>query len=103
MYSGAIYALLGLSVFSVVIAAVSFGLILNVLKKQSELIKICRTRIVENQTSSARVTNNNKEDMVQESNQDAKKYGVIICKNCYAPISETSVACPVCKKPVGRR
>lgn len=103
MNNGVIYALLGVSVISIVIAVVSLVLILNVLKRQNELIKICKTRPVENQTSSARIMNNNKEDMVQGSNQDVREYGVIICKKCYAPISETSVACPVCKISVGRR
>lgn len=103
MNDGVIYALLGLSVISIVIAVVSLVLVLKVLKKQNEMIKICKAKPVENQVSSGRITNGNRESMVQGSNQGAKKYGIIICKKCYSAISETSVACPVCKIPVGRR
>lgn len=103
MNNGVIYVLLVVSIISIVISVVSLVLILNVSKRQNELIKICKTRPAENQTSSARVINNNRDNMVQGSNQDVRKQGIIICKKCYAPISETSVACPVCKTSVGRR
>ena len=103
MNNGVIYALLGLSVISIVIAVVSLVLVLKVLRKQNELIKICKAKTMENQVSSGRITNNNKESVIQGSNQGAKKYGIIICKKCYSAISETSVACPVCKISVGRR
>lgn len=103
MNDGVIYGLLVLNVISIVIAVVSLVLVSKVLKKQKELIKLCKARPVENQGTSGRITNNNKESMVQGSNQGAKKYGIIICKKCYSAISETSVACPVCKLPVGRR
>lgn len=102
MNKGVIYALLAVSIISIVISVVSLVLILNVLKRQNELIKICKMRPVETQTSSARMINN-KEDMVQVSKQDDKKYGIIICKKCYASVSANSAACPVCKTPVGRR
>lgn len=97
-----VYVLLGLSVVSIVIAIVSLVVVLNVLKRQKELIRICKAKPVENQVSSAQVTSN-KENVAQVNNPDAKKHGIIICKKCYAAISETSVACSVCKMPVGRR
>lgn len=98
-----IYTLLGLSVISIVIAVVSLVLVLKVLKKQKELIKICKVKPMEKQVSSGRIMNNNEESVVQGSNQGPKKYGFIICKKCYSAISETSVVCPICKNPVGRR
>lgn len=103
MNNGVIYALLAVSIISIVISVMSLVLILNVLKRQNELIKICKMKPVENQTPSARVINNNRDNMLQGSDQDARKHGIIICKKCYAPISETSVVCPVCKTSVGRR
>lgn len=103
MNNGVIYALLAVSIISIVISVVSLVLILNVLKRQNELIKIYKMRPVENPTALARIMNNNKEDMVQVGKPDAKNYGVIICKKCYASVYENSVSCPVCKTPVGRR
>lgn len=97
-----VYVLLGLSVISIVIAVVSLVVVLNVLKRQKELIKICKAKPAESQVVSAQVKSN-KENMTQANNPDAKKHGIIICKKCYAAISETSVACSVCKMPVGRR
>lgn len=97
-----VYILLGLSVVSIVIAIVSLVVVLNILKKQKEIIKICKAKPVENQAVSAQVKSN-RENMTQANNPDAKKHGIIICKKCYAAISETSVACSVCKMPVGRR
>ena len=97
-----VYVLLGLSVVSIVIAVVSLVVVLNVLKRQKELSKICKAKPMENPVASAQVTSN-KENMTQANNPDAKKHGIIICKKCYAAISETSVACSVCKMPVGRR
>lgn len=102
MNSIMIFVLLGLCVISVVISLVSLVLVVNVLKKQKELIKICKARPAESHVSSAQVTSN-REGMLQTANPEAKKYGIIICKKCYAAISETSVACTVCKMPVGRR
>lgn len=103
MNNGVIYALLGLGIISIVIAVVSLVLVLKVLRKQNELIRICKAKPMENQVSSGRITNNNRESVVQGGNQDAQKYGIIICKKCYSAISEISVACPVCKISVGRR
>lgn len=97
-----VYILLGLSVVSIVIAIVSLVVVLNILKKQKEIIKICKAKPVESQAVSAQVKSN-RENMTQANNPDAKKHGIIICKKCYAAISETSVACSVCKMPVGRR
>lgn len=97
-----VYVLLGLSIISIVIAVVSLAVVLNVLKRQKELIKICKTKPVENQVASAQVTSN-RGNVAQANNADAKKHGIIICKKCYAAISENSVACSVCKMPVGRR
>lgn len=97
-----IFVVLGLCVISVVIALVSLVLVVNVLKKQKELIKIYKTRPAESPASSAQVKTN-KDVAAQLSNPEAKKHGIIICKKCYAAISETSVACAVCKMPVGRR
>ncbi len=103
MNDGVVYVLLGFSVISIVIAVVSLVLVLKVLKRQKELIRICKAKPMENQVSSGRITSNARENVVQGSNQVAKKYGIIICKKCYSAISEASVACPVCKIPVGRR
>ncbi|MBR4083907.1 MAG: hypothetical protein IKK33_06440 [Lachnospiraceae bacterium] len=97
-----IYVLLGLSVVSAVIAVVSLVLVLNVLKNQQEIIKICKAKPVENHASTAQVVSNG-EKVAQVNRQETKKHGIIICKKCYAAISETSVACSVCKMPVGRR
>lgn len=102
MNDSVMYVLLGISIISIVIAIVSLVLIVNVLNKQKELMKLCKAKPMESQVSAAQVTGN-RGNVVQESNQDAKKHGIIICKKCYAAISETSVACPVCKMPVGRR
>lgn len=103
MNNDVIYVLLAVSIISIVISVVSLVLILKVLKRQDELVKICKTRPMESQTPSARVMNDNRDNMAQGSNQDVRKQGIIICKRCYAPISETSVVCPICKTSVGRR
>ncbi len=102
MNDGVIYVLLGMSIISIVIAVISLVLILRVIKEQKEIIKICKTKTMENHGSAAQVKSN-RDNVIQTSNQDDKKYGIIICKKCYAAISETSVVCSVCKMPVGRR
>ncbi len=102
MNDSMIYVLLSLSIILIVIAVILLVLVLNVLKKQKELIEICKTKPVESHATVVQVAGN-KENVTQDSNLSAKRQGIIICKKCYAAISETSVACSVCKMPVGRR
>ncbi len=100
MNNGVIYLLLAVSIISIVISVVSMVLILNVLRKQKVLLDFVRQDLWKARPSQP---DSNKDNMVQGSNQNARKYGVIICKKCYASIPENSVVCPVCKTSVGRR
>lgn len=102
MNESLIYVLLSLSIISIVIAVVLLVLVLNVLKKQKKLIEIFKTKSAESHAAVVQRTIN-KENIKQDSSLSAKRQGIIICKKCYAAISENSVACPVCKMPVGRR
>lgn len=100
MNNGIAYALLILSIISIVVSVASLVLLLNVLKKQRVLFEFVQQNLLRCQSSQY---DNGKERMVQEKNQIVKMQGVIICKKCYAPIPENSTACSVCKAPVGRR
>ena len=101
MNIGMIYMLLVASIISIVISVVSLVLILNVIKKQNMLFELVKREMTWKVTFPQQ--DNNKENMVQGNNQAVRKQGIIICKKCYAPISETSVTCPVCKTSVSRR
>ncbi len=100
MNNGMIYVLLVVSIISIVISVVSLVLILNVIKKQNILLDFAKRDVWKVKSSQQE---NNNVSMMQGSNQVVRKQGIIICKKCYAPVSESCTTCPACKSSVGRR